>query len=258
MTDTAPPPLIALPACRLDKEGQSFHTIGDKYVRAVAEAAGCLPMMLPSLAGLIDPAEVVRRVDGLVLTGSPSNVHPERYGVAEHEKAAPFDTWRDSVTLPLIEAALAEGLPLLAICRGMQELNVALGGTLHARVHEIEGRADHRRPESEDLDMQYSPRHCVSVTKGGLLEEIVGAREIEVNSLHWQAVDTPAPGLRIEARAEDGTVEAVSLPAARGFLLGVQWHPEYRATENPVSMKLFQAFAEAARKRAESLRRIPA
>ncbi len=252
MTRASQPPLIVLPACRLDKEGQPFHTIGDKYVRAVAEAAGCLPMMLPSLAGLVDPLEVVRRADGLVLTGSPSNVHPARYGLAEHEKAQPFDPWRDSVTLPLIEAALAEGLPLFAICRGMQELNVALGGTLHARVHELEGRADHRRPQSDLLDVQYGPRHTAFVTEGGLLEEILGQRRIEVNSLHWQGVDRPAPGLRVEACAADGTVEAVSLPGARGFVLGVQWHPEYKAMENPVSLKLFEAFAKAARLHAQT------
>lgn len=245
------PPLVALPACRMEKDGQPFHTIGDKYVRAVAEAAGCLPMMLPSLGGLIDIPDLVRRLDGLVLTGSPSNVHPSEYGRPADPKAEPHDPDRDRVTLPLIREAIAQGLPLFAICRGMQELNVALGGTLHARVHELDGREDHRRPQSEDLDVQYGPRHGIMLTDGGLLQEILGgAREVQINSLHWQAVDRPAPELRVEASAADGTVEALSLPRAKGFLLGVQWHPEYKATANETSQKLFRAFGAAARARA--------
>ena len=247
------PPLVALPACRAEKDGQPFHTIGDKYVRAVAEAAGCLPMMLPSLLGLVDLPDLVRRLDGLVLTGSPSNVHPSEYGRPADPKAEPHDADRDAVTLPLIREAIDQGLPLFAICRGMQELNVALGGTLHARVHEVEGRADHRRPESQELDVQYGPRHAVRLSDGGLLQGILGgAGEVEVNSLHWQGVDRPAEALRVEARAADGTVEAGSLRGAKGFLLGVQWHPEYKATENTVSRALFGAFAEAARTRART------
>lgn len=249
------PPLVALPACRMEKDGQAYHTIGDKYVRAVAEAAGCLPVMLPSLGGLLDVEDVVARLDGLVLTGSPSNVHPEEYAAPADPKAEPYDRARDRVTLPLIRTAIARGLPLFAICRGMQELNVALGGTLHARVHEVEGRDDHRRPESPDLDVQYGPRHPVELAPGGLLRELLGGAErIEVNSLHWQGIDRPAPALRIEARAEDGTVEAVSLPDAKGFLLGVQWHPEYKAAERDAARRLFQAFGTAAGERAAARR----
>ncbi len=249
MTETTypHPPLIVLPSCRLDKDGQSFHTIGDKYVRAVAGAAGCLPLMAPALDGLIDVTDLVQRVDGVVLTGSPSNVHPERYGRDPDPKAEPHDTWRDSLTLPLIRAAIDRGVPLFAICRGMQELNVALGGTLHPRVHEVPGRLDHRRVQHEDLDVQYGLQHAVRLTRGGVLHRILGAEEIEVNSLHWQGIDRPAPGLRIEAEAPDGTVEAVSLPDARGFVLGVQWHPEYKPRESATSMRIFAAFAEAAR-----------
>jgi putative glutamine amidotransferase len=250
MTTHQPAPLIALPACRMEKDGQDFHTIGDKYVRAVAEAAGGLPMMLPSLAGSIDIADVVRRVDGIVLTGSPSNVHPGEYARPADPKAEPHDRWRDSVTLPLIRAALDAGVPLFAICRGMQELNVALGGTLFARVHEIEGRMDHRAPTVDDLDVKYGVRHVVAVTPGGMLAALLGTDSIEVNSLHHQGVETVAPGLRVEGVADDGTVEAVSAPEAPGFVLGVQWHPEYKATESDISMALFQAFAAATRQRA--------
>ncbi|SDG24806.1 gamma-glutamyl-gamma-aminobutyrate hydrolase [Limimonas halophila] len=239
-------PLIALPACRMTADGLTFHTIGDKYVRAVAEAADALPVMLPSLADAVDPTEILARVDGIVLTGSPSNVHPEAYGAAAHEKAEPYDVARDATTLPLIRAAVARGVPLLAICRGMQELNVAFGGTLYARVHEVPGRHDHRKPEG-DLDTRYGPKHRIALTPGGVLARLVGGEELWVNSLHWQGVAEPARTLAVEATAEDGTIEAMSLPDARGFVLGVQWHPEYEAAANPTSRAILGAFGEAAR-----------
>ena len=248
MTD--PIPLVALPACRWEKDGQSYHTIGDKYVRAVAEAAGCLPMMLPSLGPAVDLDDLVGKLDGLVLTGSPSNVHPERYGDAPSEKAEPYDPARDAVTLPLIRKAADAGLPLLAICRGLQELNVAFGGTLDPKVHERAGRDDHRRPEADDLDIQYGPRHAVELAPDGRLRALLGAGRIEVNSLHHQGVRAIAPALKLEGWAPDGTVEALSYPGAPGFLLAVQWHPEYQATRNAVSAALFAAFADAARARA--------
>ena len=248
MTD--PIPLVALPACRWEKDGQRYHTIGDKYVRAVAEAAGCLPMMLPSLSESVDLDDLVAKLDGLVLTGSPSNVHPERYGEAPSEKAEPYDEARDAVTLPLIRKAAEAGLPLLAICRGLQELNVAFGGTLYPKVHEVAGRDDHRRPQSDDLDVQYGPRHAIELAADGQLRGVLGAERVEVNSLHHQAVREIAPSLKLEGWAPDGTVEALSWPDAPGFLLAVQWHPEYQATGNPVSGKLFDAFAQAARARA--------
>jgi putative glutamine amidotransferase len=248
MTD--PIPLVALPACRWEKDGQRYHTIGDKYVRAVAEAAGCLPMMLPSLADAIDLDDLIGKLDGLVLTGSPSNVHPEHYGDAPSDKAEPYDEGRDAVTLPLIRKAAEAGLPLLAICRGLQELNVAFGGTLHPKVHEVTGRADHRRPAADDLDVQYGPRHAVELAPDGQLCGILGRERVEVNSLHHQGVREIAPSLKLEGWAPDGTVEALSRPGAPGFLLAVQWHPEYKATENEVSQRLFGAFAAAARARA--------
>ena len=247
MTD--PIPLVALPACRWEKDGQSYHTIGDKYVRAVAEAAGCLPMMVPSLGEAVDLDDLVGKLDGLVLTGSPSNVHPERYGDAAHEKAEPYDPARDAVTLPLIRKAADAGLPLLAICRGLQELNVAFGGTLYPKVHEVADRDDHRRPESADPDVQYGPRHTVRLAPDGQLRALLGVERIEVNSLHHQAVRRIAPSLKLEGWAPDGTVEALSWPAAPGFLLAVQWHPEYKACADPVSTRLFDAFAQAARAR---------
>ncbi len=243
-------PLVLLPACRLDKDGQSYHTIGDKYVRAIAAAAGGLPLMLPSLADHYDVDAIVARADGIVLTGSPSNVHPEAYGRASDPGAEPHDTWRDAVTLPLIRAALAQACPLLAICRGMQELNVALGGTLHPRLHELAARMDHRRPDSDDIAVQYGPAHTVTLRPGGVLAGIVGAETLTVNSLHWQGIERPANNLRVEATAEDGTIEAVTMPDAAGFVLGVQWHPEYAPETNPGACAIFGAFGAAARERA--------
>lgn len=244
-------PLVVLPACRAEKEGQTYHTIGDKYVRAVAEAAGCLPLMVPSLTEHIDPIDLVNRADGIMLTGSPSNVHPDAYGQDAHEKAEPYDTWRDAITLPLIRAAIADGCPLLAICRGMQELNVALGGTLHARLHEQPERMDHRRPQDDDPDVQYGPRHAIDITSEGMLARLLGTARITVNSLHWQGIAEPAPTLAVEAQANDGTIEAISLPGASDFVLGVQWHPEYKATGNANALRIFEAFATAARNRAQ-------
>ena len=258
MTDSAPKaslrPLIGLPACSKQIGDQTYHTIGDKYVRAVAEAAEAVPLAFPALAELSDTPAILDGLDGIVLTGSPSNVHPDRYGVAPSPEAEPYDEARDATTLPLIRAAIAQGLPLLAICRGFQELNVALGGTLHARVHELPGRMDHRRPQHEDLDVQYGPRHSVRFLAGGAFEALAGSSEIEINSLHWQAIDRPAPGLVVEGSASDGTIEAVRVADAKAFALGVQWHPEYKALENDFSTKLFRAFGAAARLRAGARR----
>ena len=245
-------PLIGVPADIKGIEGKPFHAVGDKYLRAVVDASHGLPFVIPAFGGRYDLHDLVHRLDGLMLTGSPSNVHPEHYGQEPVPEAEPHDPERDETTLPLIREALDQGLPLLAICRGMQELNVALGGTLHHRVHELPDRDDHRRPDHEDPDVQYGPRHSIALTPGGAFEELAGATELTVNSLHWQAIDRVAESLTVEATAADGTIEAVSVTEARGFALGVQWHPEYKVLQNPFGMKLFAAFGDAARQRAEA------
>ncbi|HLS68643.1 MAG TPA: gamma-glutamyl-gamma-aminobutyrate hydrolase family protein [Kiloniellales bacterium] len=240
-------PLIGLPACVRELGGHPFHTVGDKYARALAEASGAVPVMLPSLGELLDLPAALESLDGILLTGSLSNVHPHHYGQAATPSHEPYDPERDRTSLPLIKGALERGLPLLAICRGMQELNVALGGSLHPRVHELPGRLDHRRPKSDDLDVQYGKSHPIRLMPGSQLQEIAGGvSEAEVNSLHWQALDRLAPALEVEAEAPDGTVEAVRVRDANSFALGVQWHPEYRVVEDPLSMALFKAFGEAA------------
>lgn len=241
-------PLIGLPADSADNHGMPFHSIGDKYVRAVAEAADAIPLVIPALASAIDIDALLDRLDGLVLTGALSNVHPSRYGHAAHSDYEPYDQARDDTTIPLIGKAIDRGMPVFCICRGFQELNVVMGGSLATEIQRLDGRLDHRAPKSDDLDVKYGDNHAVLVAPDGLLHRILGIDTMMVNSLHRQAIENLAPGLRVEARAEDGTIEAVSVKDARGFALGVQWHPEYKAVHNPVSAKIFSAFGDAARR----------
>lgn len=244
-------PLIGVPTCVKHIDHMPYHAIGDKYVRAVAEAAGAMPVILPGLGEFFDYRHLLSGLDGLMMTGSTSNVHPSHYGHEASKEHEPHDAARDRVTLPLIRAAIDQGVPLFCICRGFQELNVVLGGTLHPAVHSLPGRSDHRSPSSGNYDIDYAPRHAVSLTKGGKLAQILGKDEIQVNSLHRQALDQLAPGLILEGTAPDGTIEAVSVKGASNFALGVQWHPEWKALQNPDSVKLFRAFGDACRARQE-------
>ena len=245
-------PLIGIPTCTREVEGKPFHVVGDKYVQAVVLASEGIPFVLPALGSHYDLPDLVHRLDGLFLTGSLSNVHPDRYGVAEVVDHEPFDIERDDTTLPLIHEALAQAVPLFAVCRGFQELNVALGGSLHHSVHDLPGRIDHRVPEHDDPDVRYGPAHEVSATPGGLLEQLTGLGRLEVNSLHRQALDRVADRLAVEAVADDGTVEAVRVTDAEAFAFGVQWHPEYKVMSNEISRRLFAAFGDAARERAQA------
>ncbi len=240
-----PLPIVGIPACTRTVNERLIHTIADKYPSAVIEATGCLPVAIPAVGSRIDILAVLDLLDGLLLTGSPSNVHPSEYGCEPLDAEIMHDPARDATTLPLIREAVRRDLPVLAICRGIQELNVALGGTLHQRVHDLPGRLNHRS-RKESSDGPYGPAHSVILTPGGLLAALAGSEEILVNSLHSQGIDRPAPGLRVEAIAPDGQIEGVSLPQAR-FVVGVQWHPEYKVLENPVSAALFSAFGRACR-----------
>jgi putative glutamine amidotransferase len=222
-----------------------FHTAADRYTHAVVDATGCLPLLIPSIGWKVDCSALLDGLDGLLLTGSPSNVEPSHYGGPPSREGTLHDPDRDSTTLPLIREAVRRDIPILAICRGIQELNVALGGTLHQRIFEMPERFNHRRRKGPmTLDERYGPAHPVALTPGGFIAELVGSTEIMVNSLHGQGIDRPAPDLLVEAVAPDGQIEAVSLPGAR-FVVGVQWHPEYKVLENPVSRALFTAFAQA-------------
>lgn len=240
-------PLIGIPCCVKAVEEMPFHTVGEKYITAVVEGAGGMPMLFPSLGEAYDVKALVARLDGLLVTGSTSNIAAHHYGGPPDRPESPQDPLRDATTLPLIRAALEAGLPIFCICRGLQELNVALGGTLHQQVHALPGKLDHRSPSGVPYDARYAPQHKVILDPAGHYARILGRNEIEVNSLHWQAIDKLAPGLAVEGRAPDGVIEAVSVAGARSFALGAQWHPEYRCSTNPVSMALFQAFGAAAK-----------
>jgi putative glutamine amidotransferase len=235
--------LIGIPSCTRTINERVIHGVADKYPSAVIDATGCLPVLIPAVGSRVDIRGLLDRLDGLLLTGSPSNVHPSQYGSEPSHPEILHDRERDATTLPLIREAVRRDLPVLAICRGIQELNVALGGTLHQRVHEVPGRLNHRS-RKDSPDGAYGPAHSVVLTAGGLLASLAGTEEIMVNSLHSQGIDRPAPGLRVEAVAPDGQIEAVTLTGA-GFVVGVQWHPEYRVLENPFSRALFSAFASA-------------
>jgi putative glutamine amidotransferase len=242
-------PLIAVAADVKTIDGYRWHAAAENYLKAVVTGLGGIPLIVPSLTGRIEFDALLDRVDGVLLPGSRSNVHPGRYGAAADPRSEPYDPDRDSVTLPLIEAAIRRGVPLFAICRGMQELNVALGGTLISEVHELEGRSDHRAPVADDQDVRFSIRQDVLIEPGGALAGILGSGPVRVNSLHRQAIDTLARRLVVEARAPDGTIEAVRVADAPGFAIGVQWHPEYWVASDQPSSRLFAAFGEAVRTR---------
>lgn len=236
-------PIVLVPACSRPIGEHPFYATGKKYIEAV-RLAGCTPLIVPS----VQPHELdalLAMADGVLLTGSPSNVHPMNFDEAVHDPSLPLDPERDDWTLPLVPKALALGLPLFAICRGFQEANVALGGSLHQAVQELPGLQDHRAPKDLSAAEQYAPVHPIEVIAGGVLQAIVGSDTIQVNSLHGQGVNRLAPGLRVEAVAPDGLVEAFSVERASGFNLCVQWHPEWQAATNPASMAVLTAFGRA-------------
>ena len=240
-------PLVGLPSDVFEKDDQLYHSIGDKYLRAVQDVAGCAPVMVPSLGDTQDIDATLDGLDGVIMTGATSNVHPPHFGEEPTVAHEPYDHHRDSTTLRLIQHVLDRRMPLLCICRGFQELNVVFGGTLATELHETEGRLDHRSPESDDIDVRYGPMHAIEIRKGGLLHEVMGETRIMVNTVHRQGIARLADGLTIEATAPDGVIEAVSIDDAKNFALGVQWHPEYKAAENPDSVKLFEAYGDAVR-----------
>jgi putative glutamine amidotransferase len=245
-----PPPVVLVPACNRPLGEHPFHVVGQKYIEAV-RLAGALPLVVPGA----EEAEIdvyLALADGVLLTGSPSNVHPRHFGEAVLDETLPLDPVRDAWTLALIPRCLALGVPLLAICRGLQETNVALGGSLYQAVHGVPGQHEHRgaggRAGASAAEL-YAPAHEVEVVEDGLLHQVLGTTRVTVNSVHGQGIRQLAVGLRVEARAPDGLIEAVSMPTAAAFNLCVQWHPEWEAADNPVSMRLLRAFGDACRAR---------
>ena len=228
-----------------------FHMVGEKYARAVLEAADALPLLIPSFGEELRLDELVQRLDGILFTGSPSNVEPRHYDGTPSEPGTLHDPERDATTLPLIRKAVQAGIPVFGVCRGFQEMNVAFGGTLHQKVHEVPGYDDHRDDTSLPLEVQYGPAHDVILEPGGLLRAMAGSDRVQVNSLHSQGIDQLAPGLVVEARATDGLIEAFHVRNAPRFAVAVQWHPEWKVMTNPFSRALFAAFGAASRERAE-------
>jgi putative glutamine amidotransferase len=245
-------PVIGLSADRRMIGHHPFHMAGEKYMTAIAEGAGGIPVMLPALGDVLDVEEVLRHLDGILLPGSPSNVEPHRYAGSPSAPGTLHDPQRDATTLTLIPRAVQMGVPLLGICRGFQEMNVAFGGTLLQRVHETPGHLDHRDDESAELEVQYGPAHEVRLEPGGLLNNLAGVAQIQVNSLHWQGVERLGEDLLVEARAPDGLIEAFQVRNAPRFAVAVQWHPEWQAMNNPFSRALFAAFGDASRARAQT------
>jgi putative glutamine amidotransferase len=240
-------PVVAIPADIREIEGNVWQATPNQYVRAAVKGADVMVFIVPALETGNDFDGILDRVDGLLVSGSRTNVHPSLYGQQAKETDGPFDPARDATSLPLIRRAIERGIPLLAICRGIQELNVALGGTLASEIQDMPGMWDHRKPDTTELDVAYGIRQSVIVKEGTCLASVLGVGEIQINSLHRQAISKTAPRLAIEAVAEDGTVEAVSVMGSKAFAVGVQWHPEYWVGSDQVSNRLFAAFGDAVR-----------
>lgn len=241
-------PLVGLPADSKPIGLHRYQAVGEKYVRAVIQGAGAIPMMIPSVSPPLPLRELLGRLDGLFLTGSYSNIEPHHYSSEASYEGNVHDPARDATSLSIVPLAIQMQVPVLAVCRGLQEVNVALGGSLHQKVHEIEGRDDHREDQDAPLDDQYGPAHPVRLC--GLLASLANGDEAMVNSLHGQGIDRLGDGLLAEATAPDGLVEGVRLDSSESFLLAVQWHPEWKVMENPFYLRIFQAFGNACRVRA--------
>ena len=243
-------PIVGVPCDRRMMGKHPYHLAGEKYVTAVREGSGALPLLIPVLDPPLAVEDLLNSIDGLLFTGSPSNVAPKHYGGPAPREGVLQDEHRDATVLPLLRAAIESGKPVLCICRGFQELNVVLGGTLHQHVQEVPGRSDHRANDNDPLDVQYGPVHPVQVQEGGLLSRIAKVKTFSVNSLHSQGIDRLASMLHAEAVAPDGQIEAVSMTGAKGFVLAVQWHPEWAWSESPISREIFAAFGSALRAQA--------
>jgi len=249
---TAKRPVVGVIASAHLVEGKfTAQRVGERNLRAVAQAAGALPLMFAGTPDITDIGALLDTVDGILLTGARANVHPTHFGQEEHPRHEPYDRDRDALALALIEACVARGVPLFGICRGFQEMNVAFGGSLHPEIRELPGRMNHRMPRlpsgevHPDLAVIFADRHDVRLTPGGVFAKLLGAETIRVNSLHGQGILEPGQRIVVEGIAEDDTIEAICIADAPGFALGVQWHAEHEADRNPVNRKLFEAFGAA-------------
>lgn len=248
-------PLIGISCCTTHFGPHPFHMAGEKYIRGALQAADGLPLLIPALGDELPLEQLLNTFDGLLFTGSPSNVEPHHYAGPASAPGTHHDPQRDATTLPLIRLAVERGVPVLGLCRGFQEMNVVFGGSLHQRLHEVPGFIEHREDTTQPVDVQYGPAHDIRIEPGGLLDRVAGCSTARVNSLHTQGVDRLAPGLQPEATAPDGLIEAFSVTGASSFALGVQWHPEWKVLENPFYLRIFKAFGDACRARAAQPKR---
>lgn len=244
-----PLPRVGLPTDHKQIGAHPFLAVGEKYVRAVVDGAGCLPLLVPTLDPVLPLREVLAGLDGLLLTGAVSNIEPHHYSDESSYEGNLLDPRRDATNLPLIPLAIEMGVPVLAICRGFQEVNVAFGGTLYQKVQEQPGCMDHRENRDDPLDVQYGPAHDIALVPGGLLAGLAGDTRATVNSLHGQGVRRLGEGLVVEAQAPDGLIEAYRHDGP-AFMLAVQWHPEWKVRETPFYLAIFRAFGDACRVRA--------
>ncbi|MEE8332762.1 MAG: gamma-glutamyl-gamma-aminobutyrate hydrolase family protein [Alphaproteobacteria bacterium] len=259
MSDHPPKPVVGIPvSINIHPEhGTRQHIAGEQYIRCTQMAAGGVPVLIPALGGDTDFGSLVSTLDGLLLTGGRANVEPHHYDGPPFPDDEFIDPQRDATVLPLIRACVDQGVPVFGICRGIQEINVALGGSLHYRIHLLPGKNDHRmRRDVDTREERFALRHALSLAPGGLLEELVGEGEVWTNSLHGQGVDQPAPGVVVEALSSDGVIEAIRLDDSDRFCVGVQWHAEYCVEDHELSRSLFERFGEAARKSAQRRARL--
>ena len=230
------------------------YASGKMNVEAISNVAGCIPLLIPADPHYVTVNELLETCDGFLFTGGRPNVHPEEYGEEETQAHGDFDRCRDEITLPLIRACVEFGQPFFGVCRGFQEVNVAMGGTLYPEIRDLEGRMNHRMPPDGTLEEKFALRHCVRFTKGGVFDRILGDVNVMTNTLHGQGIKQAGPRIVIDGVADDGTPEATYVKDAPGFSLSVQWHPEYNACDDPVSRPLFERFGDAAREWAAGVR----
>ncbi|MCX7559383.1 gamma-glutamyl-gamma-aminobutyrate hydrolase family protein [Sulfitobacter sp. F26204] len=221
------------------------HAGGQMNSDAISEVTGCMPLIIPSDPRHVCVEDLLEVCDGFLLTGGRPNVHPEEYGEVETAAHGEFDRPRDAVVLPLVRACVARGQPILGICRGFQEINVAMGGTLYPEIRDLPGRMNHRMPPDGTIEEKFQLRHDVTFTEGGVFHALMGNTVVRTNTLHGQGIKTAGARIVIDGFAEDGTPEAIYVQGAPGFTLAVQWHPEWNAAADPVSSKLFGGFGEA-------------
>ena len=254
MTRTAPRPLIGVSANAMQaaERRHLVHATGERNIHSLLRMVDCIPVLLPPVGNAMDVAELVSRMDGFVLTGGRANVEPHHYDGPPFPDDEFIDPGRDALVLPLVRACIASRVPVFGICRGIQEINVAMGGSLHYRIHQLSGKNDHRRPRHDDVTQEeiFRPNHLVKLTSGGLFHSLTGKNELMVNSLHGQGVDRLGNGLSVEAVSPDGVIEGIRYCDNTQFIVGVQWHAEWQPERHELSGALYTAFGEAARARA--------